>query len=123
MKTAILYMVDGSTIEVTEDKAQAIYAVLNCTLEPRDAAQEEFCIKVSNISFNEEKPHPKPLGKVINKNTITQHHHEYKSEYIVSEITNMNYSASRANRVIEIVTCDCGDKYTKALHKSIPKDI
>lgn len=56
-------MIDGKTIEVTEDKAQAIYAVLNGTLKPRDAAQEEFCTNVSNVTFDTPKPRTEPLGK------------------------------------------------------------
>jgi hypothetical protein len=60
---AKLHMVDGKIIEVTEDKAQAIYAVLNGTLKPRDAAQEEFCTNVSNVTFDTPKPRTEPLGK------------------------------------------------------------
>lgn len=60
---AKLHMVDGKIIEVTEDKAQAIYAVLNGTMKPRDAAQEEFCTNVSNVTFDTPKPRTEPLGK------------------------------------------------------------
>ena len=60
---AKLHMIDGKTIEVTEDKAQAIYAVLNGTMKPRDAAQEEFCTNVSNVTFDTPKPRTEPLGK------------------------------------------------------------
>lgn len=60
---AKLHMIDGKTIEVTEDKAQAIYAVLNGTMKPRDAIQEEFCTNVSNVTFDTPKPRTEPLGK------------------------------------------------------------
>lgn len=58
---AKLHMVDGSTVEVSKEKAQAIYNVLIGAQKPQSHAQELFCTNVSNVTFDEEKPLSKPV--------------------------------------------------------------
>lgn len=60
---AKLHISDGKVVEVSQEQAQAIYSVLTGTTKPQNATQAAFCEKVSNVTFDEEKPHTEDLGK------------------------------------------------------------
>ena len=59
---ATIHLADGSTKTVTEEQGRAVEAVLLGIEKPHNATQAEFCMNVSNVSFDKPKDATEPVN-------------------------------------------------------------
>lgn len=61
---AVILFNDGKTQEVDYNQAAKIHQILNNEREPKDAAQEAFCLRVAAVRFDP-IPEPKSLKEPL----------------------------------------------------------
>ena len=59
---ATIHFGDNTTKKVTEEQAEAIEAILLGNEKPSSSAQAEFCMNVSNVSFDKPKDATEPVN-------------------------------------------------------------
>ncbi len=59
---ATIHFGDNTTKKVTEEQGRAVEAVLLGIEKPHNATQAEFCMNVSNVSFDKPKDATEPVN-------------------------------------------------------------